>query len=146
MCRYLGWQNGVWAGVSEFYGDRVRSKIVIIPSKCLHQHVPFWIVTNKNQHMKRLMCVWTSVFFYAKNYTAWCMAHVPSEVGHVVPSAVLTIHSYKMRIVVSYLLFLIYIILVTVLVFISSMYTLKWPLCMFLIIPIHLCDILCIRL
>jgi len=74
------------------------------------------------------------------------MVHIPSEVGHVVPSAVPTVHSYKMCIVVSYLLFLIYIILVTMLIFISSMYTLEWPLCMILIIPIHLCDALCIRL
>jgi len=42
------------------------------------------------------------------------MAHVLSEVGRVVPSAVPTVHSYKVRIVVSYLLSLIYIILVTV--------------------------------
>jgi hypothetical protein len=53
------------------------------------------------------------------------MVHVLSEVGCVIPSVVLIVHSYKMYIVVSYLLCLIYIVLVTVLVFISSMYTLK---------------------
>jgi len=70
------------------------------------------------------------------------VVHIPSAVGHVVPSAVPNVHSYKMCVVVSYFLFLIYIIVITMLIFITSMYTLKWPLCMFLIIPIHLCDIL----
>jgi len=73
------------------------------------------------------------------------MVHIPSEVRPCSSIGSTDFHSYKMFIVVSYLLFLIYIILVTVLVFISSMYTLKWPLCMFLIIPIHLCDVFCIR-